>query len=234
MHRTWNIKAPFPYVTFPRWSSGGRLCCHLGPSQIPSLHPPQHLPCLIQQRLDLLALGDRFAREPAVPARVVVSPLAAGSWRTAVHAAAPFAAQRRCAAGSTVAGFGAATPARPHGTGVGGVIAHARACRLAPAELCVPAPRPDVGASVTAVAPPLSGRITLACCVTLPTMAWPPSPTDTFCTVTGGSPLLRWRLSASIWAGNVRASLLSARAALSRRTLSFALANWWAHRIVIT
>lgn len=36
-----------------------------------------------------------------------------------------------------------------------------------------------------------SETIMLACCVTLPTMALPPSCTDTFCTVTAGAPLLR-------------------------------------------
>ena len=37
----------------------------------------------------------------------------------------------------------------------------------------------------------LSETTTRACCVTLPTMALPPSPTDTFCTVMAGSPWLR-------------------------------------------
>jgi hypothetical protein len=59
---------------------------------------------------------------------------------------------------------------------------------------CSRAPRSGIEAiraSVTAGALLLSETITLACCVTLPTMALPPSPTDTFCTVMAGSLLLR-------------------------------------------
>jgi hypothetical protein len=37
----------------------------------------------------------------------------------------------------------------------------------------------------------LSETITFACCATLPTIALPPSPTDTFCTVMAAPPWLR-------------------------------------------
>ena len=51
--------------------------------------------------------------------------------------------------------------------------------------------------------------------VTLPTIAWPPSLTDTCCTVTFCSPPVRWRFSASICIMKVRIILLSTRSALS-------------------
>jgi len=41
-------------------------------------------------------------------------------------------------------------------------------------------------AAVAADAVDLSETITLACCVTLPKLALPPSPNDTFCTVMAG------------------------------------------------
>src|SRR5207245_8750457 len=84
-----------------------------------------------------------------------------------------FAARRRRAARAVGTEFGAATRAREHRSGVAGVIAHACAFRLAAIRAA--------GAADT-----LSETITLACCVTLPTMALPPSPTDTFCTVMAG------------------------------------------------
>lgn len=50
---------------------------------------------------------------------------------------------------------------------------------------------------------------------TLPTMACPPSLTETCCTMTRCSPPVRYRLSASTCAAKVLASLLKARSALS-------------------
>ena len=129
----------------------------------------QQLPRFAQQVSNLPALGDRLLREQAVLARVLVSPWRAGFQRAAVHAATPFAAHRRRAARSAGADFRAATRARPHRAGIAGVIAHACASRFAST----------------------SETSTRACCVTLPTMALPPSATDTFCTVMAGSPLLR-------------------------------------------
>src|SRR6266478_847008 len=193
-----------------------------------SFHLLQQLPRVTQQGLNLLSLGDRDLCEEAVLARVLVSPWRAGFRRTAVHAAAFFAAHRRRAARSAGADFCAATRARQHRTGIAGVIAHGCAPRLASTGSCCCSPGSGIGtirASVTAGAAPLSETITLACCVTLPTMALPPSPTDTFCTVMAGSPWLRWRLSASIWAGNVRESLPKARAALSCWAMSLAFAR---------
>ena len=116
-----------------------------------SLHLLQQLPRLAQQGLNLFSLGDCGLREAAVLARIPVSPGRAAIRRSAVFAAAPFAVHRRCAARFPAAGFGAATPARPHRSGVAGVIAHP-----------------------SASAAPLSETIKLACCVTLPTMALPP------------------------------------------------------------
>src|SRR5229473_134900 len=141
-----------------------------------SFHLLQQLPRFTQQGLNPLSLGDRVAGEQAVLARVLVSP-----WR---------AASRR-AAGTD---FCPATRARQHRTGIAGVIAHACVCRFASTESCSCSPGSGIGtirASVTAGAGVLSDTITLACCVTLPTMALPPSWTDTFCTVMAGSPLLR-------------------------------------------
>jgi hypothetical protein len=135
----------------------------------PSFHLLQQPPRLTQQVPNLLALGDRIPSEQAVPARVLVSLWSAGARRTAVHATAPFAAHRRRAARSAAADFGAATRTPQHRAAIGGVIAQA----------CVP----------RSASP--SETITLACWVTLPTMALPPSRTDTFCTVMAVSPRLR-------------------------------------------
>ena len=101
-----------------------------------SLHLPQQLPRLTQQRLNLLSPGDGMPCKQAVFARVPVAPRRAGSRRTTVHAAAPLAAHRRRAARFPGADFGAATRARQHRNGTAGVIAHARACRLASVRLC--------------------------------------------------------------------------------------------------
>src|SRR5258707_2973622 len=68
------------------------------PCQNRSFHLLQQLPRVTQQGLNLPALGDRVLGEQAVLARVLVSPWRAGTRRTAVHAAAPFAARRRRAA----------------------------------------------------------------------------------------------------------------------------------------
>ena len=83
------------------------------------------------------------------------------------------------------------TSARQHRAGIAGVIAQACASRLASAESRFRLEPELFGAFRGADAGFLSDTITLACCVTLPTMALPPSPTDTFCTVMAGSPWLR-------------------------------------------
>src|SRR5882724_4603306 len=145
---------------------------------LPSFHLLQQLPRFAQQRLNPPLPGDRVPGEQAVLARVLVSPWRAGFRRTAVHAAAPFAAHRRRAARAAGADFCAATRARQHRTGMAGVIAHARASRLASTGSCSRSESSGMGtlrAAVTAGAGLLSETITLACCVTLPTMALPPS-----------------------------------------------------------
>ena len=159
-----------------------------------SFHRLQKLPCFAQQRLNAPSPGDRVLSEQAVPARVLVCPWRAGSRRTAVHAAALSAAHRRRAARSAEADFCAATRARQHRTGIAGSIAHACASRFVSRHRA--AVRLDQASGPSRHPSPralgyLSETITLACCVTLPTMALPPSPTDTFCTVMAGSPLLR-------------------------------------------
>jgi hypothetical protein len=55
----------------------------------------QQLPRVSQNGLNPLSLGDCISGEQAVLARVLVSPWRAGFWRTAAHAAAPFAAHKR-------------------------------------------------------------------------------------------------------------------------------------------
>src|SRR2546429_8497257 len=156
-----------------------------------SLHLFQQLPRFTQQRLNLPSLGERIPGEQAVLARVLVCPWRAGSLRTAVHAAALLAVHRRRAARAAGTGFGATTRARQHRAGVSDEIAHACASRLASAEPRLRLERAAFGALRAADAGLLSETITLACCVTLPTMALPPSPTDRFCTVMAGSPWLR-------------------------------------------
>ena len=106
----------------------------------------------------------------------------------AVHAAAFPAVHRRRAARVVGTGSGATTPARQHRAGIAGVIAHACASRLALAESRFRLEPEPFGAFRAADAGLLSETITRACCVTLPTMALPPSPTDTFRTVMAGSP----------------------------------------------
>jgi len=135
--RNWQTVVPWRggRAFAPRGFSGFRLC------ENRSFHRLQQLPRFAQQGLNLLALGDRVPSEPAVPARVLVSPSRAGSRRTAVHAAAPFAAHRRRAARSAGADFCAATRARQHRTGIAGVIAHGCASRLASTASCSGAPQ---------------------------------------------------------------------------------------------
>src|SRR5216683_2029552 len=133
---------------------------------------------LAAMREDRLVNVEEEPSEKVVPARVLVSPWRAGPRRTAVHAAAPFAAHRRRAARSAGADFCPATRARQHRFGIAGVVAHAFASRFASTGSCSFAPRSGIEtirASVTAGAGLLSETITLACCVTLPTMALPPS-----------------------------------------------------------
>ena len=156
-------------------------CSHLRGSRFlrnRSLHRLQKLPRFAQQSLNLPSFGDRVPGEQAVLAGVLVCPWRAGSRRTAVHAAALFAAHRRRAAQAAGTDFCAAPRARPHRAGSAGVTSHAQASRLASTGSCSRSERSGVGtfrAAVTAVAPFLSETITLACCVTLPTMALPPS-----------------------------------------------------------
>jgi probable addiction module antidote protein len=156
-----------------------------------SLHLFQQLPRFPQQHLNLPSLGECTPGEQAVLARVPVCCWRAGSRCATVHAAARFAAHRRRAARAAAAGFGATTWACQHRAGIAGVIAHACAYRSASAESRLRRERPAFGAFRAADAGFLSDTITFACCVTLPTMALPPSPTDTFCTVMAGSPWLR-------------------------------------------
>ena len=59
-----------------------------------SFHLLQQLPRVSQQVLNPFALADRVPSEPAVLERIPVSLVPAGFSRTAVHAAAPFAAHR--------------------------------------------------------------------------------------------------------------------------------------------
>ena len=85
-----------------------------------SFHRLQKLPRFAQQGLNLPSFGDRFPGEQAVLAGVLVCPWRAGSRRTAVHAAALFAAHRRRAARSAGADFCPATRARQHRSGIAG------------------------------------------------------------------------------------------------------------------
>src|SRR6266702_6850602 len=170
------------------------LCRVGGVNETKSLHRPQQPPCLTQQGLDLLSLGDRIPGEQAVLARVAVAPWRSGARRTAVHAAALFAAHRRRAARAAGTDFCAAAGAGQHRGYQADVIAHACASRLACTGAGSRSERSDIGprrAAVAAAAGRLSETITRACWVTLPTMALPPYPTDTFCTVMAGSRWLR-------------------------------------------
>src|SRR6185437_15155266 len=101
-----------------------------------SFHRLQKLPRFDQQGLNLLALGDRLPGEPTVLARVAVAPWRAGPRRATVHAATLFAAHRRRAAGAAGMDFGAAARARPHRSGIAGVIAHVFAFCLASMPSC--------------------------------------------------------------------------------------------------
>ena len=188
-----------------------------------SLHFLQQLPRFTQKRPNLSSFGDRFPCEQAMRARVLVCLWRAGSLCAAVHAAALPAVHRWRAARVAGTCFGTTTRAYQHRAGVAGVIAHGS--RLLSAEARRRLEPAAFGAFRAADAGLVSDTITFACWVTLPTMALPPSPTDTFCTVMAGSPWLRWRLSASIWAGKVRARRPKARAALSCWAISSAFAR---------
>src|SRR4029079_12831537 len=144
-----------------------------------SLHLLQQLPRFTQQRLNLPSLGDRTPGEAAVLARVLICPRRAGPLCAAMHAAALSAVHRRRAARAIGTGFGATTRARQQRAGISDVIAHACACRLASAASRRRLEPEAFGAFRAADAAFLSETITRACCVTLPTMALPPSPTDT-------------------------------------------------------
>src|SRR6185295_19609534 len=167
-----------------RRAEAGRLRSH-------SLHLFQQLPCFTQQRPNLPSFGDRISGEQAVLARVPVCPWRAGSLCAAVHAAALLAVHGRRAARAAGAGFGATARARQHRPGISDAIAHAFASLLASAAFRFRLEPAAFGAFRAADAGFWSDTITRACCVTLPTMALPPSPTDTFCTVMAGSPWLR-------------------------------------------
>src|SRR6202043_3107918 len=173
--------------------------CLRAACKAPSLHPLQQLPRFTQQRPNLPSLGDCVPGEQTVLARVLVCPWRSGSLSTAVHAAALFATHRRRAACAAETGLGATTGARQHRAGISDVSAHGCASRLASAESGLRLAPAALGAFRAADAGFLSETITLACCVTLPTMALPPSSTFTFCTVMAGSPWLPSRLSASSW-----------------------------------
>src|SRR4051812_628636 len=70
------------------------ITCGVRPCESKSLHLFQQFPRFAQQIPYLLSLGDLIPREQAVLARVPVVSRCAGSRRTAVHAAALFAAHR--------------------------------------------------------------------------------------------------------------------------------------------
>lgn len=173
------------------WIDSLASLCLQSVRQAPSLHLFQQLPRFPQQRLNPPSLGDRIPREQPVLARVLVCPWRAGSRCAAVHAAALLAVHRRRAARVAATGSGATTRARQHRAGISDVSAHAWASRLDQAESRLRLERAAFVTFRAAEAGFLSETITLACCVTLPTMALPPSPTDTFCTVMAGSPWLR-------------------------------------------
>src|SRR5258705_13852426 len=65
------------------------------------------------------------------------------------------------------------------------------------------------------VATALSDAASRRPCVTLPTVAWPPSPTVKWCTVNFCFPAARNSFCASIWVAYVRSILLNKRSDLS-------------------
>ncbi len=147
----------------------------------------QQTPRLTQQIPNPPSLGNRIPGEHTVLACVLVCLWRAGLRIAAMHAAALPAAHRRRTARAAGAGFGAAPSARLHRVGISDVLAHACASRLASAASCLRLAR-----LAFRLAPgPLSFTTTLACCVTFPTIALPPSATETFCTVMAGSLWLR-------------------------------------------
>ena len=150
-------------------ADGGERSC-----ETRSLHLFQHPPRFTHQRLNLPSLGNRIPAEPAMLSRALICLWRAGSRCTTVHAAALPAVYRRRAARAAGTGFGATTSARQHRAGIADVITQACASRLASAESRFRLELEPVGAFRAADAGFLSDTITLACCVTLPTMALPP------------------------------------------------------------
>nr|GAJ33723.1 hypothetical protein BDOA9_0129210 [Bradyrhizobium sp. DOA9] len=188
-----------------------------------SLQLAQEPPSVLQQGLHLVSLGATIPCEHSMSTCVPVPLGGARSPRAAMHAAAALAVHRRRAAGGAVACPRPAARARHHRSGVADMTAaHALAPRLASAHSRSPA-APDAMSGST--------PIRCACCVTLPTIARPPSCTDKFCTVIARSSLLRWRLSASTWAAKVRDSRVNARAMPSCCARSSVQASRQAQRI---
>src|SRR5262245_41636769 len=114
-----------------------------------------------------------------------------------MHSATPLAVHRWRLAGLARAGLGTAAPAGQHRPGVARMMAsHLFDLRLngtiagaGSATIVIAAVR--ASASAGGAAPALSAAVSPWACVTLPTIAWPPSLTDTCCTVTFCSPPVR-------------------------------------------
>src|SRR5882757_8402185 len=114
-----------------------------------------------------------------------------------MHSTTRFAMNRRRSAGLAGASLRATAPAGKHRTGIARVIArHLLDLRLngitagAGLRTAVTAGvRESVSTGGDAAV--FSGTVFAGACVTLPTIAWPPSPTDTCRTVTFCSPPVR-------------------------------------------
>src|SRR5262249_2740738 len=117
---------------------------------------------------------------------------------TAMHAASVFAVHRRRFARHAGTGLGPAAAACQHRTGIAWMVAHFRfdGSRGSGTKVAADSSKSVMGAVGECESVGADGRVSSdagpgGVCVTLPPMAWPPSVTDTCCTVTFCSPPVR-------------------------------------------
>ena len=150
-----------------------------------SLNALQQLPRLPYERSNLPALFNRCFPVQAVLERVLITPRCARSRRAAMHATSLLAMHRRRLAGRARASLGATARARQHRAGIARVIAgHLAGLRLNGTEVGAGSPTvfiagPFGSARACGNAAAWVGPVARGVCVTLPTMAWPPSLTET-------------------------------------------------------
>jgi hypothetical protein len=133
----------------------------------------------------VLPLFDRFLRKQTVLERVLVFFGRSGSRCAAMHPATFFTVYGRRLAGAAFSGFGSTALTGQHRNGVAWmIVGHLLDLRLAGVALCGASSKVFIGATFEWARAgvdeeALSGAVSRGFWVTLPTIAWPPSLTDT-------------------------------------------------------